>query len=110
MSEVFAPAPTFFNRYLDGLADESEIGRAVGEWHASDDAETRSLAAFLGMSEDEYAVYVMDRTILPVLRDRRLRGGSLRDTVADFVERQAEARDGRAAVSVRVLRAWLADM
>ena len=110
MSEVFAPAPTFFDRYLDARVEEREIGRAVGEWHESDDTETRPLAAFLGMSDDEYAVYVMDRTIMPILRERRLQGGALRDTVADFVERRAASRDPGAAVSVRALRAWLADV
>ena len=110
MSEVFAPAPPFFDRYLGARAEESEIGRAVGEWHASDDAEIRSLAAFLGMSEDEYAVYVMDRTILPALRERRLRGGSLWDAVAGFVERREASLDPGAAVCVRALRAWLADV
>lgn len=104
MSDVAVQDAVFFDRYLAGLASAADIDDCVEAWHEAPDSETRSLAAFLGMSDDEYAVYLMDPNSLAILRDRRLNGGSLPDAVANYVRRMRGRSNG---TSKEALSAWL---
>jgi len=46
---------SFIDRVLGGEADVSKVDDFVDRWHEGEGSE--SLAAFLGMSEDEYALW-----------------------------------------------------
>jgi hypothetical protein len=58
---------TFFDRYARGEATEGDIEDDVARWHddmASLGAHAPSLAAYLGLTETEYAAWVEDGRLL----------------------------------------------
>ncbi len=85
MSEVRHEAQTFFSLYSDGLIRADQIDDFVEAWHNSGNEEKRSLSEYLGMTDDEYAIWVMSHGALPAIlaarRDRR----KLADAVADYL-------------------------
>lgn len=56
-------------RYLRGEAEPSDFDDAVEEWHSG--PSPVSLAEFLGMSDAEYAEWVVDPSALPAIAARR---------------------------------------
>lgn len=106
MSEVRHDAPTFFSLYAAGRISEDQIDSFVEAWHESGDEETRSLAEYLGMTDDEYAVWVMSHAALPtILASRRLEQ-PLVEAVANYL---AELRRSHPAnrPAIHALSHWL---
>src|SRR5277367_3206374 len=85
MSNVHSEAPTFFDLYRRGDIPAERIGDFVADWHASDHAEQRSLAAFLGLTDEEYDIWLMDPDTLPQILSARRTGRNLKQVVADYV-------------------------
>ena len=64
--------PTFFSLYGEGRVTADQINDFIAAWHDSGEAETRSLAEYLGMSDEEYSVWLMSHGALPsILAARR---------------------------------------
>jgi hypothetical protein len=86
VSEVQPEARPFFSLYSDGLITGDQIDDFVEAWHNAGDDEKRSLSEYLGMTDDEYGVWVMSHGALPTIlaarRDRR----PLVDAVADYLQ------------------------
>jgi hypothetical protein len=61
----------FFDLYQAHSVPEDAIGDFVAAWHNTGNKETRPLSQFLGMTEDEYAIWVIDARTLPLLRTAR---------------------------------------
>ena len=84
MSDVRPEAPTFFSLYSAGLMEAERIDDFIEAWHNSGDDEKRSLPQYLGMTDDEYAVWVMSHAALPTIlaarRDRR----PLPEAISDY--------------------------
>jgi hypothetical protein len=59
VSEVRNRTSSFFDLYSAGELPESAIDDHVEAWHCAGEAEDRPLSRFLGMTEDEYSVWVM---------------------------------------------------
>jgi len=100
VSDVRSRAVTFFDRYAAGEVQASAVDDYVATWHASGEVADRPLAAFLGMTDDEYAVWAMDGRTLPMLRAARCAGEPVRQAAAGYLEglRTADATANRAAV------------
>ncbi|HEY1932315.1 MAG TPA: hypothetical protein VGG99_09910 [Acetobacteraceae bacterium] len=107
MSSVRSLAPTFLDLYSRGEVAADRISDFIGEWHESDDTEERSLAAYLGLTDEEYDVWLMDTDTLPVLLSARRTGRHLHDVVADYLadlQRKARPEDRS---SIYALGHWL---
>jgi hypothetical protein len=63
---------SFIDRVLAGEADVSEVDDFVDRWHEGEGSE--SLAAFLGMSEDEYALWAQKPQTLSLIVQARMEG------------------------------------
>lgn len=56
LSDISQKSPTFFALYSAGRVTADQANNYVDAWHESGDEETRSLAEYLGMSDDEYDI------------------------------------------------------
>jgi hypothetical protein len=78
MSEI---RTTFFDLYARGDATEDEIDDHVDRWHVEmagrESAGVVPLAAYLGLTDGEYAAWVEDGTALPRILKARLSGAPL---------------------------------
>jgi hypothetical protein len=99
---------SFIEQALSGKALIDEIDDFVEAWHSSDDS--RSLAEFLGMSDDEYSLWVSNPGYLSLILAARHRSIPLRDAVNDnyLPALRSAARSDRAA-KLDQLQHWLAD-
>lgn len=107
MSEVRSRVDTFFKRYAAGEVAESAVDDYVEAWHASDESEGRPLGSFLGLTEQEYAVWVMDGRTLPVLRAARCSGEAVPEAVARYLEGLRAAADPGNRAAILSLSHWL---
>jgi hypothetical protein len=106
VSEVRHDAPTFFSLYADGRISADQIDDFVEAWHQSGDDETRSLAEYLGMTDDEYAVWVMSHAALPtILASRRLEQ-PLAEAVANYLRELRQSHPANQA-AILALQHWL---
>lgn len=64
---------TFVQDYIDGIAAMHEVDDYVEAWHDGDDE--RPLHEFLGLTEEEYAIFVVSdgQTFEDLLRRKKLR-------------------------------------
>jgi hypothetical protein len=107
VSNVHSEAPTFFDLYSRGDVPAERIGEFVSEWHASDDSEQRSLAAFLGLTDEEYDIWLMDPDSLPQIVLARRTERRLKDVVADHVAAMRGAARPEDRSSLYALGHWL---
>ncbi len=88
MSEARHKEQTFFSLYSGGLVAAKQIDDFVEAWHKSGTGEKRSLSEYLGMTDDEYAVWVMSHGALPSIlaarRDRRKLSEAVAEYLADL--------------------------
>jgi len=100
-------SPPFLDLYAAGSVAADDIEDFIDAWHESGASEERTLAQLLGMSDDEYIVWLASRKALPLIvaarRDRR----GLAEMVAEHLA--SLQRDNRAAdqAAVHVLSHWL---
>jgi hypothetical protein len=58
VSEVQQKDATFIRLYDSDAVTAEQIDDFIDAWHESNDSERRPLAAYLGMTEDEYSVWL----------------------------------------------------
>ena len=107
MSNVSSIAPTFFDLYSRGDIPAGRINDFIAAWHASGDDEQRSLAAYLGLSGEEYDVWLMDTDALPQILSARRTGRALKQVVAEYVAVLRRAARSADRSSVYALGHWL---
>lgn len=107
MSEIQPKTASFLELYRDGQVTAQQIHDFIEDWHVSDDSEQRSLAEFLGMTDDEYTVWMASRAALPAIIAARETSRPLVDLVAEHLTelRRAALPESRAAIYV--LSHWL---
>jgi hypothetical protein len=66
---------SFFDFFIDGQVAAEDADDFITAWHNSGDEEQRPLTEFLGMTDDEYDVWMMDGRILPDIASARRPGG-----------------------------------
>jgi hypothetical protein len=106
VSDVQHATATFFALYSDGRISADQIDDFIDAWHASGGEEQRSLAEYLGMTDDEYAVWVMSHAALPSIVAARRERRPLADVVAEYL---AELRQSNPAnrPAILALSHWL---
>ena len=85
VSDAAVITAPFFALYCQGRATEDDLLDATGAWHDSGDEEQRSLEELLGMTDEEFEVYIMDGRSLPLLAEIRRTGRNLRAAVAEYL-------------------------
>ena len=107
VSDIAHAENSFFALYDSGQATAEQIDDFVDAWHASGDEETRSLAEYLGVTNEEYGVLIItDRALPAILAARRARR-PLRQFVAPFFERLRAEGDPENRPVVFALAHWL---
>lgn len=64
---------TFMDRLIAGTAKPSDIDDEIEIWHSG--AHGADLEAFLGMTKDEYSLFILDPDSLEMIKNRRLSEG-----------------------------------
>lgn len=88
MSEAGTGSRAFFDLLVDVQVSAGDVDDYVTAWHDSGDEEHRSLAEFLGLTDEDYAVLMMDSRILPEIAAARRPGGPALTTLMTERARQ----------------------
>ena len=96
---------TFVERALAGEISGLDIDDEIERWHESAGGE--SLAAWLGMSDEEYQLFVEQPDALGLILNARRQGRGIRELLGDSDDGVALAASGIPAAEVRRNRAWL---
>jgi hypothetical protein len=99
----------FFDLYSRDEVTAEQIDDFVGRWHDAADGEGRSLSEYLGMTEEEYGVWLMDPETLPVIRAARVAGLSLAAAIGDYVATLRLAGRPVDRSALLALGSWLGD-
>jgi len=96
---------SFLKLVMDGKVLISEIDDFVDKWHGGQS--TDELYEYLGMTFDEYSLWVADPDTLAIICTARLKGQPVAQAVNDNIpELRMAARSGD-AVKLKSLEAWL---
>ena len=98
---------TFLTLLEQGRVTADQIDDFVEAWHESGDEETRSLAEFLGMTDEEYGVSLMARRSLPVIMQARREGRPLRVLLVPYLASLVKANDPMERTAIYSLTHWL---
>ncbi len=109
MSDVDAPAASFFVLYAEGRATRDDIEGFIASWHESGDDEQRLLPEFLGLTAEEYDVWLMDRRTLPLILTARRDGVSLRQRVALYLASLQHEPRAVDRPAIHALSYWVKD-
>ncbi|NAS97186.1 hypothetical protein CU664_09135 [Pseudomonas syringae pv. actinidifoliorum] len=74
---------SFVEQYLKGSVLEQEIEQFVEDWHEGREGADMELHEYLGMSWDEYQIWVTTPSVLSTVLAARKRGISLEQQLAD---------------------------
>ena len=85
MSEVRNKAPAFFDLLYQGSATEQQADDFAEAWHRPGGSETRPLAEFLGMTDEEYAVWCMALEALSLILLARRNNQPLRQVMRSYL-------------------------
>ena len=109
MSDTRTKPRTFFDLFIDGQVVAEDADDFITAWHNSGDEETRSLTEFLGLTEDEYDVWMMDGRILPDIAAARRPGGpALAILITERFRRMRTANNPIDRTALFSLGHWLA--
>jgi len=106
VSDVCNRTASFFDLYADGQRSEEAIDDFVGVWHESEDGFHLPLSAFLGLTEDEYAVWVMDARALPVILASRRLHQPLREAVSRYLDDMRKRSNPQDRNAIWALSNW----
>jgi hypothetical protein len=111
MSEVHVETrpPTFLDLYDQGKVADRDVDDFVSRWHADQEpwAKDLSLHEYLGMTHEEYEVWLCDPLSLPSILTARRSGRALVDVMRDRYEAmRGTARRSDAAI-LHSLGHWL---
>ncbi len=107
MSEVKATALSFVQLVERGLASPDGADDFVEAWHESGDEEQRPLSEYLGFSEAEFTLWLIDTRLLPDLIEARHSGKPHARIVAEHLGRMRCANDPTDGTAIYRLTHWL---
>ena len=108
MSDIAQETQTFFSLYGSGHAPADAIHDFIEAWHETGDDEQRPLSEYLGMTAEEFGVWVITPRVLPVILAARRANRPLAEFVRPFVEKlRADANPNDRSV-LFALGHWLA--
>lgn len=95
---------TFMGLYLNGQASSQEIDDYVDKWHTNPGMQ--EIYEFLGMSEEEYSLWLRDPDALPYIARARKEARPLDRVIASALKERPVAAESNAEKTQR-LRHWL---
>ncbi len=109
MSELQTRAPSFIDRYRKGEASADDIDDFVDRWHDAREpwAHDLELHEYLGMTHEEYEVWLCDPHALPAILDARRSGRALAAVMTDRYEALRAANRPADATILFSLGNWL---
>jgi hypothetical protein len=105
MSSQHPHASTFLDRYLNGELLAEDIDDFIDMWH--NNPGTKELYEFLGMTAEEYSLWLRDPDTLPHIARARRAHLPLRRVIHTTVEEMSIAARSADKVKVERWRAWL---
>ena len=104
-----ARAPSFLDLYSRGEASADDIDDFVDRWHDAQEpwAKDLELYEYLGMTHEEYKVWLCDPLALPAILDARRSGRALAAVMADRYEALRTANRPTDATILFSLDNWL---
>jgi hypothetical protein len=96
---------TFIELYLNGQASPHEIDDYVDTWHTNPGMQ--EIYEFLGMSEEEYSLWVRDPDALPYIARARKERRPLDQVIASALKDRPIGADSSDAGRAQRLRHWL---
>ena len=108
-SHTQARAPSFLDLYSRGEASADDIDDFVDRWHDAGEpwAQDLELHEYLGMTHEEYEVWLCDPLALPAILDARRSGRALAAVMADRYEALRSANRPADATILFSLGNWL---
>jgi hypothetical protein len=107
VSDVLHVNPTFMSLYEQSLVTEDQLDDFITAWHDSGDEEQRSLAEYLGMTQEEYSVSLMAPDSLPLIRRARREHLPLRELLVPWLHELRSAADPADRPAIHALSHWL---
>ncbi len=107
MSDVQPKTASFLELYRGGHVTAQQIGDFIEAWHDSGESEQRPLSEFLGMTEDEYTVWMASRKALPTIIAARQQGRPLVELVAEHLAQLRHSALPTDRAAIYVLSHWL---
>jgi hypothetical protein len=107
VSEVRPKGLSFLELYGKGTVAADQIDDFIDAWHDSDDEEKRPLAEYLGMTDDEYSVWLASHQALPLLVGARRDGTPLVEAVRRHWADLHRAALPADETAIHVLSHWL---
>jgi len=111
MSEVRveARAPSFFDLHSRGEVVPDDIHDFIGRWHEDQEPWARDmpLREYLGLTRDEYEVWLYDPFSLPSILRARQPGGNLVDIMAERYRQLRAANRREDGTIIFSLGNWL---
>jgi cytoskeletal protein CcmA (bactofilin family) len=103
--------PKFFDLYSRGHALADEIDNFIDQWHEGADPEARILPLhdYLGLTRDEYEIWVLNPDMLPHILIARREARTLPDVVNKYLDQLPVGGRASDGATIRALRGWLAE-
>jgi hypothetical protein len=102
--------PKFFDLYSQGHALAEEIDDFIDVWHEGADPDARNLPLhdYLGLTRDEYEIWVLNPDVLPHVLIARREARPLPEVVNMYLDELPVAARASDDATIRALRGWLA--
>ncbi len=97
--------PTFMESYLNGTVSAEDIDDYVDSWHANPGA--KEIYEFLGMPEEEYALWLRDPDVLPHVTRARIEGKPLAAVIDSALQKMTIASGSSDGMKIERLKRWL---
>jgi hypothetical protein len=102
MSEI---RQTYMQLALQGYREPDEIDDFVSEWHRAGTG--LSLHEYLGLTHDEYTLWVADPDLIDTIVGARISGRPLFDAVNDNLREDRLAARADQTRKLKILRGWI---
>ena len=102
--------PNFFALYSQGLVLADEIDDFIDRWHegADSQASSQALHEYLGLTRDEYEIWLLDPDILPHILIARRESRPLPEVMNEYLDELPVAARASDTATIKALRGWLA--
>jgi hypothetical protein len=107
VSDILNANPTFLSLYEQSRVTEHQLDDFITAWHDTGDEEQRSLAEFLGMTDEEYSVSLMAPDALPLIRRARREHLPLRELLVPYLHELRSVADPMDRPVIHALSHWL---
>jgi hypothetical protein len=94
---------TFMTLYEQGQTTADALDEFVHAWHDTGPEEERSLAEYLGMTDEEYAVITMAHHSLPIIVAARTQHKPLKDLLVPYLAELRAANNPRDRSTIHAL-------